>query len=201
MKSLLKIILATAAIAPWSLAHAEDIKTATFAGGCFWCMEKPFEELPGVLDVKSGFGNGTVENPSYKQVSAGGTGHYEVVEVTYDADQIDYATILRTYWPNVDPFDAGGQFCDRGSTYAPAIFYQTKEEKAAATASKEAVEKLLGKSVVVPIVEYKSFYPAEEYHQDYEKKNQVRYKFYRWNCGRYARLTEVWNELKAIPAE
>jgi peptide-methionine (S)-S-oxide reductase len=174
MKSLLKIILATAAIAPWSLAHAEDIKTATFAGGCFWCMEKPFEELPGVLDVKSGFGNGTVENPSYKQVSAGGTGHYEVVEVTYDADQIDYATILRTYWPNVDPFDAGGQFCDRGSTYAPAIFYQTKEEKAAATASKEAVEKLLGKSVVVPIVEYKSFYPAEEYHQDYLRKNPWR---------------------------
>lgn len=201
MRSLFKIIMAIALITPWSLSHAENLKTATFAGGCFWCMEKPFEELPGVLDVKSGFGNGTVENPSYQQVSAGGTGHYEVIEVTYDADQIDYATILRTYWPNVDPFDAGGQFCDRGSTYAPAIFYQTKEEKAAATASKQAVEKLLGKSVVVPIVEYKSFYPAEDYHQDYEKKNPVRYKFYRWNCGRDARLTEVWNELKAIPAE
>lgn len=176
--------------------QAAETKTAIFAGGCFWCMEKPFEQIEGVLDVISGFANGHVERPTYKQVTTGTTGHYEVVQVTYDPAQVSYEALLKTYWVNVDPFDLDGQFCDQGPPYRPAIFFQNDEERGVALASKEYVSELLKKQSGVPVLAFEAFYPAEEYHQDYYKKNATRYKFYRWNCGRDARLDAVWADIR-----
>ncbi len=169
--------------------------TAVLAGGCFWCMEADFEKLEGVTDVVSGFTGGTHPNPTYRGAH---TGHYEAVEITYDPMLIDYQGILDHFWVNHDPFDDRGQFCDKGHEYLAAIFVANDEERALAEASKQKViEMFPGKTVVTPILERASFFPiqgAESYHQDFYKKSPIRYKTYRWGCGRDQRLTEIWGD-------
>jgi peptide-methionine (S)-S-oxide reductase len=165
---------------------------AVFAGGCFWCTEKDFEELPGVIDAVSGYTGGTTRNPSYEQVSAGGTGHYEAVRVRYDPARIGYAALVRHFIRTVDPTDAGGQFCDRGESYRTAIFVSGGGERREAGAALAEANRTLGGRVVTPILPAAAFYPAEDYHQDYYRKNPIRYGYYRTRCGRDARLREVW---------
>jgi peptide-methionine (S)-S-oxide reductase len=172
-------------------APAPPRELATFAGGCFWCMEGPFDALPGVVSVTVGYTGGRMKNPSYEQVSAGGTGHRESVQIVYDPTRIAYAKLLDVFWHNVDPLDNAGQFCDKGSQYRSAIFYHNAEQKKLAEESKAAVEKKLGQ-VVTDILPASDFFRAEEYHQHYYKKNPVRYHFYRFNCGRDQRLAAVW---------
>ncbi|HYG90955.1 MAG TPA: peptide-methionine (S)-S-oxide reductase MsrA [Azospirillum sp.] len=179
-----------------SVSRAEEpqdgLATAVFAGGCFWCMEPPFDKLDGVVATMSGYAGGTVVNPTYQQVSAGRTGHKEVVQVRYDPKKVSYANLLDVFWHNVDPLDAGGQFCDRGSQYGTAIFAATDEEKRLAEQSKDEVAQRLKKPLVTPILPAATFYPAEDYHQDYYKKNPLRYHYYRYACGRDKRLEQVW---------
>jgi peptide-methionine (S)-S-oxide reductase len=198
---LLVLALATVA-APVALVAREEMAKApvagpgqakaTFAGGCFWCMEPPYDELDGVVSTTSGYAGGRKKNPSYKQVSAGGTGHAEVVQVVYDPKKVSYEKLLQVFWRNVDPLVKDRQFCDWGDQYRTAIFYSNDAERRLAEASKQAVEKKLGKTVYTQIVPLQEFYPAEEYHQDYYQKNPIRYKFYRGNCGRDRRLEELW---------
>lgn len=172
----------------------ETHSKAYFAGGCFWCMEEAFEKVEGVLSATSGYMGGTVANPSYEAVSAGRTGHAESVEVVYDPAKVSYQKLLDVFWHNVDPVTPNAQFCDHGSQYRSAIFFQTDEEKRASDASKQAIEqsKRFNEPVVTQIVMASQFYQAEEYHQDYYKKNPVRYKFYKYNCGRAKRLEALW---------
>ena len=167
---------------------------AYFAGGCFWCMEEAFEKVEGVLSASSGYMGGTVANPSYEAVSAGRTGHAESVEVVYDPAKVSYQRLLDAFWHNVDPVTPNAQFCDHGNQYRSAIFFQTEEEKRAAEASRHAIEqsKRFNEPIVTQIVVASQFYAAEEYHQDYYKKNPVRYKFYKYNCGRAQRLEALW---------
>ena len=169
---------------------------ATFAGGCFWCMEPPYDKLDGVLATTSGYTGGDTVDPTYEQVSAGGTGHAEVVQITYDPSKVSYDELLEVFWRNVDPLDAGGQFCDRGEQYRTGIFVHDEEQRRLAEASKQALEesKRFDRPIVTEIVAVGPFYPAEDYHQDYYEKNPIRYNVYRWNCGRDQRLTEVWGE-------
>ena len=169
---------------------------AHFAGGCFWCMEEAFEKVDGVLSAVSGYMDGTVANPTYEQVSAGGTGHAESVEVTYDPAKVSYEKLLDAFWRNVDPLTPNAQFCDHGNQYRAAIFPATPEEQQLAEASKKRIEdsKKFHAPIVTQIVPASTFYPAEEYHQDFYKKNPVRYKFYKFNCGRTQRLEEVWGK-------
>jgi peptide-methionine (S)-S-oxide reductase len=166
---------------------------AVFAGGCFWCMEKPYDKLDGVISTISGYTGGHTENPTYKQTSTGTTGHYEALQVEYDASKVSYEKLLDVFWKNIDPFDAVGQFCDKGPQYRAAIFTNNDEENELATKSKQAIqEKLNGNAkLVTEILPAKQFYAAEEYHQDYYKKNPVRYRYYRYGCGRDKRLDEV----------
>ena len=166
-------------------------EVATFAGGCFWCMEGPFDSLPGVISVTSGYTGGHVTNPTYEQVSAGGTGHRESVEIVFDPTKITYAKLLDVFWHNVDPTDNDGQFCDKGSQYRSAIFYHDETQKRLAEESKAAVVKKLGR-VYTDIVPASIFWRAEDYHQHFYKKNPVRYHFYRFNCGRDQRLKALW---------
>ena len=169
--------------------------TAILAGGCFWCMESDFEKLSGVTDVVSGFTGGTLPNPTY---NGNHEGHYESVEVTYDPQQLSYQQLLDYYWLQIDPFDDGGQFCDRGHSYLAAIFYANDEEKQLAEASKAEVQKMFPKQkVVTEILPATTFWPIkgdESYHQDFAKNNPIRYNFYRWNCGRDQRLQEIWGD-------
>ncbi|HEY7514102.1 MAG TPA: peptide-methionine (S)-S-oxide reductase MsrA [Vicinamibacteria bacterium] len=165
---------------------------AVFAGGCFWCMEAPFDKLPGVLSSTSGFAGGQTKNPTYEQVSSGSTGHAEAVQVLYDPKRITYAQLLETFWHNIDPLDKGGQFCDRGNQYRSAVFYGNDEERKEAEASRARVEQRLGRPVATQIVAAGAFYPAEEYHQDFYRKNPARYNQYRTGCGRDRRLKELW---------
>lgn len=173
---------------------APRLETAILAGGCFWCIEADYEKLDGVVEVISGYTGGHVENPTYKQVSAGRTGHIESVKVTYDADKISYAEILNFFWHHIDPTRDDGQFCDRGSQYRPAIFYETVNQKEQAIASREKIEqtKPFAEPLKVELIQASTFYPAEEYHQDYYQKNPLRYHFYRYNCGRDARVEQLW---------
>jgi peptide-methionine (S)-S-oxide reductase len=173
-------------------AQAQPRATAIFAGGCFWCMEPPFDKTEGVLSTMSGYTGGQAENPTYEEVSAGRTGHYEAVKIEYDPAKISYEKLLDVFWPNVDPFDASGQFCDKGQQYRAAIFYATEEEKSLAEESKRRIEQKLGKTVATEVLPASAFYPAEDYHQDYYVKNPIRYRFYRYGCGRDARLKAVW---------
>lgn len=173
---------------------AQEEARATFAGGCFWCMEKPFDELDGVISTTSGYTGGHTEDPTYREVTRGGTGHIEAVQVVYDPDKVDYETLLFVFWRNVDPLDAGGQFCDRGSSYETAVFAHGAEQRRLAEESKREVERELGRSIVTPIRSLDTFYPAEDYHQDYYRKNPVRYNFYRTSCGRDARLEILWGD-------
>lgn len=177
----------------WSPALlADDTAEAIFAGGCFWCMEPPYDELEGVLETTSGYIDGHVEDPTYEQVVTDTTGHTEAVKVTYDPEQVDYQTLLDVFWPNIDPLDEGGQFCDRGDSYRAGIFYLNDRQKALAEASKKAIEQRFDQPVVTEITEATTFYPAEDYHQNYYQKNPIRYKFYRYRCGRDNRLEELW---------
>src|SRR5437764_7532102 len=168
---------------------------ATFAGGCFWCTESDLAKVPGVIDVVSGYTGGTVKNPTYEQVSAGGTGHRESVEVTYDPRKLSYARLLDAFWHDVDPFDNEGQFCDKGPQYRSAIFVHDAQQKAAAEASKAALEKRFRRKIVTDILPAGPFYTAEEYHQDYAKKNPLRSHFYRFPCRRDQRLEAVWGSV------
>lgn len=189
-------------IGAWTLQPTSQAATgatlgkAYFAGGCFWCMEEAFEKVEGVLSATSGYMGGTVANPSYEEVSAGRTGHAESVEVTYDQAKVSYQKLLDAFWHNVDPLAANAQFCDHGSQYRAAIFYQTEEEKRLSDTSKQAIEqsKRFSEAIVTQIVPAAPFYSAEEYHQDFYKKNPVRYKFYKYNCGRAQRLEELWGK-------
>ena len=175
---------------------------ATFAGGCFWCMEAVYQKLEGVSDVVSGFTGGTSTNPTYK---GDHSGHYEAIQVTYDPSIISYSQLLEKFWVNVDPFDAGGQFCDRGPSYLSAIFFANDQQKIAAERSRAAITERFANSfpgqaaaattkIVTPVLVASTFYPVEEYHQDYFLKKPLRYKFYRSRCGRDARLTELWRD-------
>lgn len=168
------------------------LKTADFAGGCFWCMEHPFDELNGVVSVTSGYTGGTTKKPTYHQVSSGTTGHAEAVQVVFDPKKISYEKLLEVFWRNIDPFDAEGQFCDKGNQYRSAIFYADAAQKKLAEASKRSMEQRFGKSVATEIVSAAPFYRAEEYHQKYYRKNPLRYQFYRGGCGRDARLQAIW---------
>ncbi len=174
----------------------DTVDTATFAGGCFWCMVHPFDQLPGVIKVTSGYTGGTVANPTYEQVSDGGTGHAESVQVLYDPSKIGYDHLLNVYWHNIDPLTANAQFCDHGNQYRSAIFYHGDEQRKLAEASKDALAKSgrFSQPIVTQVVAATPFYAAEDYHQDYYKKNPVRYKFYRWNCGRDQRLKQLWGD-------
>jgi peptide-methionine (S)-S-oxide reductase len=169
---------------------------ATFAGGCFWCMEPPFDALPGVVSTTSGYTGGHKKNPTYEEVSAGGTGHAEAVEIVYDPAKISYAQLLDVFWKNIDPLTPNRQFCDVGPQYRSAIFYHDEEQKRLAETSKHALEqsRRFKTPIVTEIVPASTFYRAEEYHQDYYKKNPLRFNYYKFRCGRAARLAEVWGE-------
>jgi peptide-methionine (S)-S-oxide reductase len=185
-------------------AHAQDIRTTIVAGGCFWCVESDFERVSGVIEVVSGFSGGNVANPSYRQVVSGGTGHLEVVEITYDADRLSYAQLLHMFLRSIDPTDSGGQFCDRGESYTTAIFVEDAQERAIAEAAIAQAEATLGRNVVTPIRNAAPFYAAEDYHQDYyrsddiiitrfgPRRKSVAYDLYRTSCGRDARVQALW---------
>ena len=174
--------------------QSKTTATAVFAGGCFWCMEPPYDALPGVVATTSGFTGGQKANPSYKEVSGGNTGHIEAVQIAYDPAKVSYEKLLEVYWRNVDPLDGGGQFCDRGHEYTTAIFYQNEEQKKLAEQSKSAIEKQLKRPVATIIRPAAPFYAAEDYHQDYYLKNPLRYKYYRYSCGRDQRLEKLWGK-------
>ena len=192
MKTLLVSIIVCLTITATQMASAAK---AYFAGGCFWCMEADFEKLPGVKDVVSGFTGGTLTNPTY---NGNHSGHYEAVEITYDPEVVNYQGLLDHYWVNVDPFDARGQFCDKGHSYLSAIFVSNADEKRLAEQSRQKVVKEFSSmNVVTPILDASVFYPIkgnEVYHQDYYKNNPIRYNVYRWNCGRDKRLKEIWGD-------
>ncbi|HSS76611.1 MAG TPA: peptide-methionine (S)-S-oxide reductase MsrA [Thermoanaerobaculia bacterium] len=173
-------------------APAHPVAKATFAAGCFWCVEAAFDKVPGVISTTSGYTGGSKKNPTYEQVSAGGTGHAESVEVAYDPTKVSYEKLLDAFWHNVDPLVKDRQFCDVGHQYRSAIFYRDENEKRLAEASKAEVQKRFKQAIQTEIVPAGPFYPAEEYHQDYYKKNPLRYKLYRSGCGRDRRLTELW---------
>ena len=179
-------------------APPKKMEKATFAGGCFWCMEPPFEKLKGVDAVISGYTGGRTEDPKYEEVSSGRTGHAEAVEVHYDPSQISYAELLDVFWRNIDPTTKDRQFVDTGSQYRTAIFYHNDEQKRLAEDSKKKLDASgrFGKPIVTEIVPAGKFYPAEEYHQDYYKKNSARYKFYRFNSGRDQYLERIWGKEK-----
>lgn len=178
--------------------HTQKLEKATFAAGCFWCTEEAFEKVPGVVSAVSGYMGGKVKNPSYEQVSRGTTGHTEVVEVTYDPAKVRYEKLLETFWLNHDPTMKDRQFCDAGSQYRPEIFWHTEEQKRLAEASKAKweKEKPFRQPIVTPITKASEFWPAEDYHQDYYKKNALQYRFYVTGCGRYQRLDQLWGTLR-----
>jgi peptide-methionine (S)-S-oxide reductase len=191
---LLGLLLAGCAEAPAQrpAVPAERIETAVFAGGCFWCTESDFDHVEGVIDAVSGYTGGTLENPTYEQVSAGGTGHYEAVRVRYDRARISYRRLADRFFRTVDPTDAGGQFCDRGESYRTAIFVANADQRREAEAAKAEANRILGGRVVTAILPLGAFTEAEPYHQDYARRNPIRYNYYRGRCGRDARLREVW---------
>jgi len=174
-----------------------DTATAIFAGGCFWCMEPPFDKLEGVISTVSGYTGGHTDNPNYKQVTYENTGHFEALQVTYDPNKIDYETLLTVFWHNVDPLDPKGQFCDKGDSYRTAIFYANETEKKLAQESKTAIEDSghFREPIVTQLLAAKTFYPAEDYHQNYYQTTPVKYKYYRFACGRDRRLKQLWGNL------
>ncbi len=193
----LKTLAALAAVAAALAGHAQAAtERATFAGGCFWCMEPPFDALPGVISTTSGYIGGRTIKPTYEQVSSGGTGHAEAVQVVYDPAKVTYEKLLEAFWVNIDPTVRDRQFCDSGSQYRTGIFYHNDAQRKAAEASRAALEKSkpFKEPIVTPVEMAGVFYPAEDYHQDYYLKNPVRYKFYRNGCGRDARLRELWGD-------
>ena len=190
------LILGMAPEAQPELQEAPELAKATFAGGCFWCMEPPFDALDGVVSTTSGYTGGHLDNPSYEQVSSGGTGHTEAVEIVYDPAKVSYEKLLEVFWVNIDPTDAKGQFCDRGSQYRSGIFYNSEEQQKLAEASKQQIDASgrLPKTVVTEVTEATTFYRAEEYHQDYYQRHKFRYILYRRSCGRERVLEKLWGE-------
>lgn len=195
MKRWLSALFAMALLSSGAVLRAEE-DTAIFAAGCFWCVEEAFDGVPGVLETTSGYTGGTVVNPTYRQVTRGNTGHVEALEVRFDPAEVSYAELLEVFWRNVDPFDDGGQFCDRGSSYLSAIFVKDEAQRTAAEASRArlASDPRAPGTLVTPIREAAPFYAAEDYHQDYHRKNPWRYKYYKNGCGRPARLRQLWGE-------
>lgn len=195
MNPIKRLLLASLAGASTLITTPLFAETAVFAGGCFWCMEKDFEALEGVDEVVSGFTGGTAENPTYR---GDHTGHYEAVQITYDAEVVSYQELLDHFWVNIDPFDARGQFCDKGPSYLSAVFVADEQERVLAERSREqVVERFPDQEVVTPILPSARFYPIagdEIHHQDYYKKSPVRYKAYRWSCGRDKRLKQIWGD-------
>lgn len=175
----------------------ESLASAVFAGGCFWCVEADFDKVNGVVETISGYSGGTLENPTYEQVTYGDTGHYEVVKVIYDPQKVSYRALVDHLMRTVDPTDPGGQFCDRGDSYRTAIFADGADERAAAEAATADAESALGQEVVTPVLDAAPFYEAEGYHQDYYTKNPLKYKYYRWRCGRDERIEALWGEVSA----
>ena len=171
-------------------------EVATFAGGCFWCMEPPFDSTTGVLNTVVGYIGGHKDNPTYKEVSSGGTGHTEAIQITFDPKVVSYDKLLEIFWRNHDPLDAHGQFCDKGNQYRAGVFYHSDAQRAAAESSKKKLidTKTISGEIATEITKASTFYPAEDYHQDYYKRNPIRYKFYRYNCGRDSRLEKLWGE-------
>jgi peptide methionine sulfoxide reductase msrA/msrB len=200
-----KILIGSLILFPLLVTHidaaeASSLQKATFAGGCFWCMEPPFEKLDGVKDVVSGYTGGATVNPTYEEVSGGKTGHLESIEITYDPAKVSYEQLLDVFWRQINPTDAGGSFVDRGSSYRSAIFYHTGEQKRLAEASKQKLQQSgrFDKPIATDIRAAGPFYRAEDYHQDYWKKNPVRYKFYRYNSGRDQYIEKVWGKDEAM---
>jgi peptide-methionine (S)-S-oxide reductase len=213
MKMWLKIVLVVAVIGFLFTAYAQkgaekktnsdqSLATATFAGGCFWCMEPPYDKLDGVISTTSGYTGGRKKNPTYEEVSGGTTGHAEAVQVAYDPTKVSYEKLLEVFWQNIDPFTPNAQFCDHGSQYRSAIFYHNEEQKRAAEASKQKLEKSgrFTQPIVTEIVPAGEFYPAEDYHQDYYQNNPVRYKYYRYRCGRDEALEKIWGKAEGSAA-
>jgi peptide-methionine (S)-S-oxide reductase len=192
-----RLILLLALAAP-ALAPAQNLATATFAAGCFWCAEEAFDKVPGVVSTTSGYIGGKVKNPSYEQVSSGLTGHTEAVQVKYDPQKVSYERLLEVFWVNHDPTFVDRQFCDHGSQYRPSIFWHTEEQKRLAEASKARWErdKPFKEPIKTPVVQATEFWPAETYHQDYYKKNPFNYKRYTFGCGRYDRLDQLWGKYR-----
>jgi len=197
LRRLLAAFLIAHALACFAQAPATGRAVATFAGGCFWCMEPPYDVLPGVISTTSGYMGGSRRNPTYEEVSSGATGHAEVVQVAYDPGKVSYEKLLEVFWKNIDPTVRDRQFCDIGSQYRAGIFYHTEEQKRLAEASKAALMKAkpFKDDIVTPVVAAGEFWPAEDYHQDFYVKNPVRYKFYRTGCGRDARLKQLWGSV------
>ncbi len=173
-------------------AQAQTLQTAIFAGGCFWCVEADFDKVEGVVETISGYTGGTVDNPTYKQVTTGTTGHYEAVQITFDPSVVTYEQLLYVFWRTIDPLDPAGQFCDKGSSYRTAIFALDGGQLAAAQASKAALN--LGGTIATEVLNASTFYPAEDYHQNYHNTNSLSYKFYRSRCGRDARVRQIWGD-------
>lgn len=194
-----KILLILLLFSCFGRVDAEQISAeATFAGGCFWCMEPPFDKLPGVLKTTTGYTGGTLKNPGYEQVSRGNTEHYEAIRILYDPAKISYQQLLQVFWKNIDPTDDQGQFCDKGSQYRSAIFYHDDQQRRLAENAKTQLQqnKPFPGAVKTEIIAAGPFYPAEAYHQNYYQKNPLSYKFYRFTCGRDKRLTELWGKSK-----
>ena len=191
MKKIFAIILAI--FLDTSIAYSKNINEAYFAGGCFWCMEDFFEKVKGVEEVISGYSGGKLENPTYKEVTYGNTGHFEVAKIIYDENIINYKKLLYLYWQNIDPFDSAGQFCDKGLSYRSVAFYKNQNEKREIENSIRNIEKRFkGKKVVTFIRQFKKFYPAEDYHQDYYQENFMNYLLYKKACGREQTLKNIW---------
>jgi peptide-methionine (S)-S-oxide reductase len=191
--------IALLAVLPASAQAPAKTAIATFAGGCFWCMEEAYDKVPGVVSTTSGYMGGKRRNPTYEEVSSGGTGHTEVVQVVYDPSKVSYEKLLDAFWHNIDPTVKNRQFCDSGSQYRAEIFVHNDEQRKAAEASKAAIEKTkpFKDPIVTPITAAGEFWPAEEYHQDYHQRNAVRYKYYKTGCGREARLKQLWGNAAA----
>lgn len=182
-----------------AIADNQNTAKATFAGGCFWCMEAPFDKLEGVISTTSGYTGGHTKNPTYKQTSSGKTGHTEAVQIIYDPRKVSYEKLLNVFWHNIDPTTPDKQFCDRGNQYRSEIFYHNEEQKRLADASKATLNKskLFKAPIVTQVTQASTFYAAEDYHQDYYKKNPIRYRYYRYGCGRDKRLEQLWGKEKS----
>jgi len=191
---LFSLLLIGATGAAWAQSPPDNRASAIFAGGCFWCVEADFDKVDGVVSTTSGYTGGKVANPTYSQVSAGGTGHTEAVEIVYDPAKVSYEKLLDVFWRNHDPLAKNRQFCDRGEQYRAGIFYRNDEQRRLAEASKQAVQARFAQPVETEITPAGPFYKAEDYHQDYYVKNPIRYKVYRYNCGRDQRLEELWGK-------
>ena len=189
----LKIILTFILLMYCNVGQAQNIKVAYFAGGCFWCMEESFEKVEGVLEVVSGYSGGTTENPSYKEVTYGNSGHFEAIEIKYDAEIVNYKELLDIFWVNIDPFDALGQFCDKGYSYRSVAFFSLDTEKKLIQRSIEKLEKKFEKKIVTYVKKFTKFYKAENHHQDYYKENFINYLMYKNGCGRVKILKKIWN--------